>query len=267
MLQYDALKPEAPADRFTVSELLFDKSLNGEKPKVLQIFNILLDLIETAKLVPGQMISEKEISDALQASKTPVREALIRLEDAELVNIVPKSGTYVAPVRADRFVEACFLRLELEAGAVRAGAMRDQRAQDFEPLDQCLADQRIALDKDDYDAFFRLDEQFHEALFIFAGLPGIWKIIRRSQSEVYRVRHLRQMHNFRNGEKVLNDHHEIVDALRQKSPERAEAALIKHIGALERKVEALRTHPELFEYIDPVCAARPLGHARKPSLT
>ena len=107
----------------SVPDLLRDVRFDADKTLVSQIFEIIRRLIITVRLRPGQKISENDISEALRASKTPVREALIRLEDAGLVTIVPKSGTFVAPIRIDRYIDACFVRLQLETGAVRRAAV------------------------------------------------------------------------------------------------------------------------------------------------
>ena len=66
-------------------------TLDPKKGLVDQIYTILMGLIVSIQLKPGQIMSEKEISEALKASKTPVREALIKLEDTGLVRVVPKS--------------------------------------------------------------------------------------------------------------------------------------------------------------------------------
>ena len=106
----------------SVSELLKDVSLDANQGMVQQIYVILMDLIINIRLKPGQRVSEKEVAESLKASKTPVREALIKLEDTGLVSIVPKSGTYVAPISIEHYIEACFTRLQLEIGAVRRAA-------------------------------------------------------------------------------------------------------------------------------------------------
>ncbi len=111
-------------DEPSVTEILRDVRFDANKTMTSQIFEVIRRLIITVTLLPGQKISENEISEALNASKTPVREALIRLEDAGLVAIVPKSGTFVAPIRIDRYIDACFIRLQLETGAVRRAAKR-----------------------------------------------------------------------------------------------------------------------------------------------
>ena len=55
-----------------ISELLADVTLDGERSMVSQIYALLWDLISTIRIKPGQMLSEKEVAEALQASKTPV---------------------------------------------------------------------------------------------------------------------------------------------------------------------------------------------------
>ena len=110
----------------SVPNLLRDVRFDADETLVSQIFEIIRRLIITVRLRPGQKISENGISEALTASKTPVREALIRLEDAGLVTMVPKSDTFVAPIRIDRYIDACFIRLQLETGAVRRAAVPAQ---------------------------------------------------------------------------------------------------------------------------------------------
>ena len=87
-----------------VSDLLEGVVLDPKESLVKQIYAILWELIVNISLKPGQAMSEKEISDALKASKTPVREAIIKLEETGLIRVVPKSGTYVSPISLDRYI-------------------------------------------------------------------------------------------------------------------------------------------------------------------
>ena len=90
----------------SIAELLKDKSLDDASALTAQVFTLLKELIVTVKLYPGQLISEKEVAETLKASKTPVREAMIRLQGIGLVEIVPKSGTYVTTIQITRYIEA-----------------------------------------------------------------------------------------------------------------------------------------------------------------
>lgn len=234
----------------TLKELLEDVTLSGEESLTTQIHSLLWKLIVTFQLRPGQMISEKELSGLFKASKTPVREAIIRLEEAGLVNIVPKSGTYVTPIRIGTYIEACFIRLQLEIGAVRRAASNanDSRRQD--EIDDIIEQQIAALKADDQPTFFALDEGLHAAFFRMAGVPGAWDVLRRTQAEVYRIRHLKRAHRIRRGEKVLADHQRIVEAIRQGDADLAEKSLVEHIGPLEGEIRDLSVNTELLEFIE-----------------
>ena len=76
----------------SVADRLRDVELDPSKNLVSQVFEILKDMIVAITLKPGELISEKEVAEALGASKTPVREAVIRLEDMGLVEVVALGG-------------------------------------------------------------------------------------------------------------------------------------------------------------------------------
>ncbi|MFD0979541.1 GntR family transcriptional regulator [Tropicimonas aquimaris] len=223
----------------TISELLVGVRLDPEKNITFQVFDILRDLIVSVKLRPGQRLSEKEIAAALSASKTPVREAMIRLDEIRLVKIVPQSGTYVTKISVKRYRTACFIRLQLELGAVRAAACSPNAKLGLKILDRMLAQQAKAVASEDYESLFRLDEGFHFQLFEMAGFGDAWTTARRTQFDVNRARHVRRLHGVVNGPEILAEHSAIVEAIRAQDPDRAEAALRAHIGDLEQQISVL----------------------------
>lgn len=230
--------------------LLDDVALSDDEMLAPQIYRLLRDLIVSIQLVPGQRLSEKEISESLGASKTPVREALIRLEDAGLVRVIPKSGTYVTPIRIASFVEGCFTRLQLEIGAVRRAALRHGDSLNGVDLDSILEEQQQAMEAVDDARFFQLDQKLHKVFFQIAGVPGAWDLLTRSQVEVNRMRHLKRRRRIRRHAKVLADHHRIVDAIHCADADAAEAALVAHIGSLEGEIAQLSSDPELLRFIE-----------------
>jgi len=234
----------------SIPDLLVDVALNDHEMLAPQVFRLLRDLIISIQLVPGQRVSEKEISECLGASKTPVREALIRLEDAGLVRVIPKSGTYVTPIRIANYVEGCFIRLQLEIGAVRRAAQRHGDSLRGIDLDAILAEQQQAMDAVDDVGFFKLDQKLHKALFAIAGVPGAWDALERSQIEVNRLRHLKRVRRIRRHAKVLADHHRIVEAIHVADADEAENALVAHIGSLEGEIARLSSDPELLRFIE-----------------
>ncbi|OSP55905.1 hypothetical protein BV911_05620 [Pseudoruegeria sp. SK021] len=221
-----------------------------------QVFDLLRDLIVGVKLQPGQRVSEKEIAAALCASKTPVREALIRLDEINLVKIVPQSGTYVTGISVRRYTTACFIRLQLEIGAVRGAASAPDPRHRVDELEAVLARQRDALAADDAADFFALDEDFHRHLFVLSGYGDVWTTARRTQFDLNRARHIRRLHRILRGPEVIEEHSAIVAAIRARDPDGAEAALRAHIGDLDRQVGVLFTDERLHGLIELPTAPR-----------
>lgn len=234
----------------SIAGRLRDVRLDPSKSLVFQVFEILKDMIVSITLKPGELISEKEVAEALGASKTPVREAVIRLEDMGLVEVVPKSGTYVTPIRLDRYIEACFIRLQLETGAVRRAAERQGGFEGIIRLEACIREQEQALAAKERVAFFRLDENFHRILFEIAGIPGVWNVLHQSKAELDRIRHMKRIHKISRATEVIEEHKAIAKAVRGHNPEAAEQALIKHIGSLDSEIDTLSAHPKILESIE-----------------
>lgn len=117
----------------------------------------------------GELIAEGQIADELGISRTPVREAFLRLEAEGLLRLYPKRGALVVPVSASEIDDVVEARLLIERFAVTkviaAGTHGEVAEQMLEVLDQ----QRAALDRSDVDTFNDLDRDFHAALVDAAG--------------------------------------------------------------------------------------------------
>lgn len=244
-------EPMPPAEGATsVADAFAGMSLASGEPLADQVYAALRGAIVSLQLKPGQMLSEKETASALGASKTPVREAFIRLAGAGLVEIVPQSGTYVTKISINRFIEARFIRLELESGAARRAAGYHGNFLALVRLEACMRQQAEAVAVEDFAAFFRLDEEFHRLVFDMAGLGGVWRFMLQTQADLDRIRHLKRRYGIRQTDRVLREHAAIVAALKSGSAEKAEAAMVAHLGSLERDIEDLATNPDLLGFIE-----------------
>src|SRR5437763_16474837 len=156
----------------TASTLTPISRTNGARAG-LAVYDALREAIVTTELEPGRQISENEIADKLGVSRTPVREALARLRDDQLVQIVPQLGTFVSRISVSGVDDAQFLREALECSAVRLAA---ERADDIDvaTLRALIARQEVARDSGDPDAFFVLDDELHSTLCEMSGRPIAW---------------------------------------------------------------------------------------------
>lgn len=195
--------------------------------------------------VPGSALVEKELTARFGTSRTPVREALIRLKEEGLVEIFPQAGTFVARIPTEAIPEAVFIRQALECATVELVA-RIATADAIGRLDATIARQHEAFEAGDQESFHSADEDFHEALAIVAGYPGIWKIAHAAKSQIDRCRRMTLPVPGRMA-MVIREHLSIVDAVRRQDIPAAVAAMRKHLGTLLPDLVHLKAeHPDYF---------------------
>lgn len=237
---------------FTVralDDILRTESLDGQGSLVEQVYLLLRKLIINLSLPPEFPLVEQDVASELDVSKTPVREAIIRLAREGLVNVVPKSGSYVTPVSLDRYLEACFIRTQLETGCVKRLAAKGVSLADQVMLKGHIAEQQQALASNDDAAFFAADEALHKSLFKLAGLPGVWEMMNFAKAELDRVRHLKRQFGIRQRRLVIKEHEAIIDAIIEQDPASAEQALLDNIGAVDDEITSISGHPQLLRTI------------------
>jgi DNA-binding GntR family transcriptional regulator len=194
---------------------------------------------------PGAVIAEKDIARQCGVSRTPVREALLRLADEGLVDIFPQFGTFVSRISMTALPEALVIRKVLEEAAVRYAATTASVSQ-IQRLEQNLAEQRQADAVGDFDAFHQSDESFHALIAECAGYPRFWTIIQQVKVQMDRCRRLTLPVAGRVGG-VIVEHQEIVDAIAARDGERAVRSMAKHIEGLGSALgDIRRMNPSYF---------------------
>lgn len=226
------------------------KGLPGEGSLVDQIYELLRKLIVDLSLPPESALVEQEVASVLQVSKTPVREAIIRLSREGLVQVVPKSGSYVTAVSLDRYLEACFVRTQLEVGCAKRLAVLGVGLADQVKLKALLTEQEDAIQQDDNARFFELDEALHKRLFELAGLSGAWEIMNFAKAEMDRVRHIKRLFGIRQRHLVVEEHTALVNAIIDRDPVKAERAMMENIGAVEDEMISISENPLILRTID-----------------
>lgn len=137
---------------------------------------------------PGHRALEQEVALALGMSRTPVREALIRLAHEGLVEVVPRHGMRVLPVSPDDMREIYAVLAALESAAAEALALRRPSDAELRPLVDATRDMARALKADDLDAWAAADERFHQGLVELAGNRTLVDSIARLADRVHRAR-------------------------------------------------------------------------------
>ena len=202
------------------------------------------DIVSLARK-PGEPIAEKEIALTLRVSRTPVREALLRLAAEGLVDTIPQSGTYVARIPVRALPEAIVVRKALEQATARAAAHRARKS-DIANLRAILIRQREAESAGDRAAFHEADEAFHAALAEIAGYPGIWSLVQSVKTQIDRYRRLTLPQPGRMA-RVVKEHAAVVAGIVERDAERAAAAMDKHLDGLRISMDDVRRlNPDYF---------------------
>lgn len=190
------------------------------------------------RLKPGEPLSEKVLTARFGVSRTPVREALMRLSEEGLVDIFPQSGTYVALIPMAGLPEAVVIRQALEGAAVTLAAERAD-PQHLARLSAIIARQEMMAHQDDRDGFHVADEDFHGMMAEAAGHPGLWRLAQQAKNQIDRCRRLTLPAPGRM-RRVIAEHGAILDAVERKDQRAAEAAMRAHLSAVLPDSEAVR---------------------------
>jgi GntR family transcriptional regulator, rspAB operon transcriptional repressor len=192
------------------------------------------ELIVTLELAPGSIVSERELQERLGVGRTPVREALQRLEGERLVEVYPRRGIFVSNVNVLDLGVLSEVRTVLEGFAARLAAERSTAADRSTTAEliaaleelSAAADERLLID---------LDQRIHRHVyacthnsFLEATLDGYYVL-------TLRIWFLALQRVSRLGDAV-KEHLELLDAIRDGDPQRAEDAMRRHVAGFEEAI-------------------------------
>jgi DNA-binding GntR family transcriptional regulator len=211
--------------------------LDRSRPLRDQIYPMVRSLILTGAIKPGEVIDEKAIAAQLNISRTPVREAVKRLSDERLVDVVAQSATRAARMDRKEIEESFLIRraLEMESAAQAASRM-DQDA--IDRLNDLMARHTRAIERRAFVDAIALDDAFHREITAISDLPRLWRTIEISKAQLDRCRHL-MLPRAGEAEATLEQHRAIIRALASKNPAQASEAMRDHLNAAYRSTTAL----------------------------
>lgn len=242
-----AIEPDATAARDLPNLLApggrIGREVDRRLPIVPQIYDALRDAIVRVAVLPGQAISETEMAASFGVSRTPIREALIRLADEGLIDIYPQAGTFVSRIDLAAVREAQFVRETLETAVAIRAASTATDSTVFEPI---LERQERAIRGGDFGEFFASDEALHRKVFELAGHDATWRLVQAAKSHLDRVRQLEQPAEATLLE-MLRQHRAIAAAITAGDEAAVAAVVHEHASViLAAAPDVAARHPELF---------------------
>jgi DNA-binding GntR family transcriptional regulator len=184
-------------------------------------------LIVTGAFALGAQLSEVQLAGRLGISKTPVREALLRLRHGGLVEIHPQRGTFVFTLDEAGVDHVCQFRAVIECEAL-VEAMKRRPAQLLQALDSCMADLERAAANGELREFPRLDTEFHNALVLSCDNAYLKTAYELVASQVAALRY-RLATNSADVLHCQGEHATLVAAVREGDARKARALLKAHI--------------------------------------
>lgn len=225
----------------TSSSMTPHESSTNAKRIYLDLRQRILDMT----LLPGARIVERDIAAEHGTSRTPVHEAVQRLTEEGLIEVVQRVGSFVARIPLDQLEEAMLVRTALEVVIVEKAAARIQSKEKVR-LKQLISIQQKCVAANDLIGFHKADEIFHQTLAEIAKLPGVWRVILQAKTQVDRYRRITlPIPGRMNG--VVKEHAAVVEALVNGKVDKAVQAIRSHLNHVLPVVESVRSlRPEYF---------------------
>jgi len=190
----------------------------------------------------GEQFTEEELAAMLQMSRTPTREAMLRLAGEGLVEVRPRHGMRVKPVSMADMREIYEVLTALESTAAALAAARSDQGDSIRLLRKAISDMDAALERDDLKAWAEADERFHTLLVAAAGNQRLMDLVQTYVGQSHRVR--MQTLRLRPKPMISNrDHEAVVDAVEAHDAKRARELHYTHREKSGRTlVELLASH-------------------------
>ncbi len=210
-----------------------------------QIHAALRERIVTLELAPGRNLSRQEIAAYYGVSQTPVRDAMLKLEEEGLLVIFPQSKTEVSKIDVEQARETQFLRLSIELEvARRLAGSHDRRA--LASATKVLSFQKSALTENDLERFSRLDRLFHRALCEAAGVSNLWDLIVSRSGHIDRLRNL-NLPDPGKPANIIHYHSLILDRIAAGDTSAAVDAVRSHLSGTLAQIDDIKSrYPKYF---------------------
>ncbi len=217
--------------------------LDRDRQAAPQVFDRLRGMIISLELPPGSPLSRAALAEQFGVSSTPIRDALMRLEEEGLVEVFPQYATVVSRIDVHRAQQAHFLRQALELEIVRALALKPDQALVAE-LNATIARQQQFAKAGAFEKFMAADNEFHARLYEAADKQDIWTLVKSRSGHIDRLRRL-HLPSPGKAQDIVRHHKLITKAIAGGEPEEAQQHLRTHLsGTLSELAQIRAQHPQ-----------------------
>jgi DNA-binding GntR family transcriptional regulator len=217
--------------------------LDRDRQAAPQVFERLRGMIISLELPPGSPLSRAALAEQFGVSSTPIRDALMRLEEEGLVDVFPQYATVVSRVDVRLAQQAHFLRQAVELEIVRMLALRRDEVFAAE-LHATIARQQHYAKAGDFEKFMAADNEFHSLLYAATDKQDIWSLVRSRSGHIDRLRRL-HLPSPGKAQDIVRHHKLIAKAIDAGEPDEAQKHLRTHLsGTLSELAQIRARYPE-----------------------
>lgn len=216
-------------------------NLNDYKPLREVIFNSLREAIIVGELKPGVRLMEVQLAEKMGVSRTPVREAIRKLELEGLVDMIPRKGAHVADLSVKDIMDVLEVRATLDGLATALAAERITE-EELKELKHVNIQFGNYVERENLQGSIRKDVEFHEIIYRSSRNEKLIQIASnlREQVQRFRVIYLKDSGSPRD---IIREHQEIIEAVQKKDSEVSRSVAQRHIKHQEEAiVKAVRRH-------------------------
>jgi DNA-binding GntR family transcriptional regulator len=197
-----------------------------------QVYDILKEMIANYRFIPGSHLNLEQLTRDLGVSRTPVWDAIRKLEQEGFVKIEPKKGVLISELTPETAIELYTVREPLEVLAVRLAVER-MDDQTFKKMAQCLKKQEKVIEDKDLIGYSRLDFDFHGLIYNSCNNRVLQEMLENIKNKSRPIAMLITPILPR----LYHDHVEIFEALRQRDREKAEKMIQDHCRNMLEKIK------------------------------
>lgn len=198
------------------------------------VFKTLRQAILTGELKPGEPLMEVKLADKLGVSRTPIREAIRKLELEGLVVIKPRRSAAVASITKEDLTDVLEVRRVLEKLAIEL-CCRKRTGSDIVLLKENLEKFKRSIRKNDVTEIAVSDVQFHETIYNATGNKRLCQILYNLREQMYRYR-LEYIKDEQTRNQLIKEHEEILAAIEERDELRASQAILLHIDNQQKTI-------------------------------
>lgn len=214
---------------------MLNLDIQNHRPLREIVYEELKMQILKGQIVPGTRMMEVEMAEEMGVSRTPIREAIRKLEKEGLVTIEPRKGAYASQISTKDMVDILEVRQNMEGLAAYYAAMRMNEDQKKKLAEIAEAYNKAVIENNTPD-MIKYDTAFHHLIVEGSGNKMLVHMIEQLQELVLRFRYL-YYDDFRRAEKMPREHKMIYDAILNGDIEKARKAADVHIDRLKKLVE------------------------------